>query len=129
MSDYLAKKQEEEDLESARKISGKFLFGFPRSNQKEPKKKSEEEQHESKVLDARNIITSQPQLEALSYYAVISEIAGEPVSMQIKDILERLNLSIKGVSRDQAVEYSRAPQPKVIERYKGTEGEIQVRGE
>jgi len=129
MTDYIQKKQEEEDLESARKISGKFLFGFKKSNESDNKKKREEELHESKVLDARNIITSQPQLEALSYYAVISEIAGEPVAMEIKDILERLNLSIKGVSREQAVVYSQGQQPKVIERYKGTEGEIQVRGE
>lgn len=94
------------DKETTKKAGG-FLFDTPSD--------------ESKALDMRTIIKSDKMMKNILYYGGMSELFDSEAAKQIKDLMERLLISDKGIAREQAVETLKQNFPKRIEVDKGSD--------
>lgn len=104
MSDYKPKKIDVETTKQA----GNYLFKNPG-------------EIESEYLDMRTIINSDSMSELLLYYGILGNTYGSQVAIDIKDTIERLLISRRGVGREQAVLTLKQNFPKRIEVEKGWE--------
>jgi len=99
------------DVETT-KLAGEYLFGKPKGGE-----------GDSEYLDMRTIIHSDSMSELLLYYGILGNTFGSNVSIDIKDTIERLLISRKGIGRDQAVITLKQNFPKRIEVEKGWDEE------